>query len=287
MFKYKIYIHSKKMFDSPQVTYLSRYHIHFTWNKPDKLVEKFTIKMKNIQTNKTYTLVENEKLKDMFEKTFTNPLPTGTYHVTFKTASNEEDMQFVLPAMGKIATGGSCFLVDGKDFGYKKWCIMTNHHVIGHTKNKELIVTFDKIHFRLRYRYFKTHTNANQGLDYTLVGLTDEQMDELKEADIYPNPIDFDSEFKGNACILIHTPHFVHCRLLYTPCKVVKRTPTRVKYEYLGDTTSAGGSSGSPVFAMNNKHEIAVQGLHKANGVCIKMKVIKEDMMTNNKNKKK
>lgn len=274
------------MFESPGISFATRHQIHLTWKKPDNKPEKFTIKMKylDLESTPTFTLTSKKMLLNELYKTFEQPLPTGNYHITFKTATDEHEMTFVLPAMGRVSKGGSCFLIDGKDFGYDKWCIMTNHHVIGDTKNKEIRVMFDEVHLRLRYWYFKTHTNQNQGLDYTIVGLTKEQMNMLKEANIYPNKLDFNSEFKHNGCMLIHKPNSVHCRVLYTPCKVVKRTPTRVRYEYLGEST-AGGSSGSPVFAMNSNKEIAIQGIHKAKGVCIKMKSIKEDMMMTNKKK--
>jgi len=284
VFKYKYHQDSKTMFESPGISFATRHQIHFTWKKPDNKPEKFTIKMKylDLESTPTFILTNKKMLLNELYKTFEQPLPTGNYHITFKTATDEHEMTFVLPAMGRVSKGGSCFLIDGKDFGYDKWCIMTNHHVISNTKNKEIRVMFDEVHLRLRYWYFKTHTNQNQGLDYTIVGLTKEQMNMLKEANIYPNKLDFNSEFKHNGCMLIHKPNSVHCRVLHTPCKVVKRTPTRVRYEYLGEST-AGGSSGSPVFAMNSNKEIAIQGLHKAKGVCIKMKSIKEDMMINKK----
>ena len=123
------------MFDSPTISFATRHQIHFKWDKSDNKPEKFTIKMKYLDMNNTpiFILAKKKLLLDEFHTSFDQPLPTGNYHVTFKTATDEHEMAFVLPAMGRVSKGGSCFLIDGKDFGYDKWCIMTNHHVIGDT----------------------------------------------------------------------------------------------------------------------------------------------------------
>lgn len=80
--------------------------------------------------------------------------------------------------------------------------------------------------------------------------------------------------------MLIHKPIY-NTRFVYTISKVTSITKTRTKYDYLGPT-SAGGSSGSPLFAQAKEtRTIGIYGLHKAKNTCINMSAIIQQLNNN------
>jgi len=191
-------------------------------------------------------------------------------------------MNIVLPAIGALSTGGTCFLINGSLFNKKDmWCVLTNHHALRNpTIASQIKVLFnDVLISNLRPDIFwKTHTNeGTTGLDYSCIAIDDTTKQNLINLQITPNEIGKSPKECYNHLMLIHRPAYANM-FLHTLCKITEHKSVKTKYDYLG-ITSGGGSSGSPIFGVNRRtKEISVCGLHKAKGTCVDIDNVINDL---------
>ena len=235
-----------------------------------------------------------------FEDEFPERFSTGVYHLEVSVRDHTYCTQFtlfrcdsikvVIPTVGAISSGGSCFLIDGALFGINNWCVLTNHHALG-TKSKASTTSVlfnDTCMVYLKPDIFwATHTNQGaNGLDYSCIALDNAAKSDLSALNMFPNRVISNPNECENTLMLIHKPANIN-RFIYTMVHVTKHKKVKTHYEYLGNSTSAG-SSGSPVFGIFKNAPIGeegklvgVCGLHKAKNICVNIRDVLVDIQKN------
>lgn len=242
-----------------------------------------------------------ESQQVFFEDEFPERFPTGIYdlEVTVRdhtyqqkfTVSRCESIKVVIPTVGALSSGGSCFLIDGALFGINNWCVLTNHHALS-TQSKALTTSVlfnDTCMVYLKPDIFwATHTNRGaKGLDYSCIAIDNAAKSDLSALNMFPNRLISNPKECENTLMLIHKPGHIN-RFIYTMVRATKYKEVKTHYEYLGNSTSAG-SSGSPVFgifrnaAIGEEGNIGVCGLHKAKNICVNIRDVLVDIQKNKK----
>lgn len=237
-----------------------------------------------------------------FEEEFPERFPTGVYdlEVTVRdhtyqqkhTVYRSEPIKVVIPTVGALSSGGSCFLIDGALFGIKNWCVLTNHHALNtQSKAATTSVLFnDTCMVYLKPDIFwATHTNQGaNGLDYSCIALDNTAKSDLSALNMFPNRLISNPKECESTLMLVHKPGHIN-RFIYTMVRATKYKQVKTHYEYLGNSTSAGssgssGSSGSPVFGIfrnapiGEEGKIGVCGLHKAKNICVNIRDVLADI---------
>lgn len=254
-----------------KMTYSCDYNIYLYHKETNKCY---------LSLNKTKVFHQNDFAR--FNHTFQSPLPTGVYNISVSNRNSKESMNIVLPAIGALSTGGTCFLINGSLFDKKDmWCVLTNHHALRDpTSASQIKVLFnDVLISNLRPDIFwKTHTNeGTTGLDYSCIAIDDTTKQNLINLQITPNQIGISPKHCYDNLMLVHRPAYANM-FLHTLCKITEYKSVKTKYDYLG-ITSGGGSSGSPIFGIDKTtKKIGVCGLHKAKGTCVNIDNVINDL---------
>lgn len=213
-----------------------------------------------------------------FEFKFPERLKTGIYNLVVSNDGSFELIKVIVPSVGILSGGGSCFIAEAKSLGIQDkenmWCVMTNHHALPtYEMASQTQVCFNGVHIaHLRPDLFwKTFTNQGAyGLDYSCIAIDEETKQILSNYLIYPNEI-INEPLKecSNELMLIHRPARLPS-FVYTLCKPLEYKKVKTTYEYLGGPITSAGSSGSPLFGILNKR-IGICGLHKGKNLCVNM----------------
>ena len=234
-----------------------------------------------------------------FEEEFPERFPTGIYDLevsvrdhTYQqkhTVSRSEPIKVVIPTVGALSSGGSCFLIDGALFGIDNWCVLTNHHALStQSKASTTLVLFnDTCMVKLKPDIFwATHTNQGaNGLDYSCIAIDNLAKSDLSALNMFPNRLISNPKECKRILMLIHKPSQIN-QFIFTMVRVTKYKEVKTHYAYLGNSTSAG-SSGSPVFGIfrnaviGEEGKIGVCGLHKAKHICVNIRDVLTDIKKN------
>lgn len=222
-------------------------------------------------------------------ETFPESLPTGTYDLDVSVEHFTTSIKVVVPTVGALSSGASSFLIDGSLFGVDHWCVLTNHHALN-TKtqaSKTNVLFNDVCMVSLKPDLFwATHTNQGaNGLDYTCVAVDHIAKANLTALKMFPNRLVGNPKECHSTLMLIHKPAHIN-KFMYTVSSVKKHEKVKTKYDYLGNSTTAAGSSGSPVFGIFNNSPpigfennlVGICGLHKAKNTCVNIRDILEDL---------
>ena len=242
-----------------------------------------------------------ESQQVFFEDEFPERFSTGVYQLEVSvrdhtnqqhwTVSRCEPIKVVIPTVGALSSGGSCFLIDGALFGINNWCVLTNHHALNtQSKASTTSVLFNNTCMVCLKPdiFWATHSNQGAtGLDYSCIAIDNMARSDLSALNMFPNQLISNPKECENTLMLIHKPCHIN-RFIYTMVRVTKYKQVKTHYEYLGNSTSAG-SSGSPVFGVfrnapiGEEGKIGVCGLHKAKNICVNIRDVLTDIRKNNR----
>jgi hypothetical protein len=207
---------------------------------------------------------------------------TGHYVICVKTNTKSYNINFVVPAICRLSTGGCGFLISGYQIGIDKPFLLTANHCVpnkrctGNVKAHfgNVLVSLDSASFWKHSERYK-----NGGIDYSCIGLSDESSKKLGDAGIYPHELSTDSFLYNDLAFLTHINNLHGNQVLRTSCNIVRRDSHCARYQYVDSFPSSyGGSSGSPVFGFNMNNKLTVQGIHIGHGKCTLAGSILADM---------
>lgn len=190
----------------------------------------------------------------------------------------------MLHGLGMLSFGPMCFVVNNRRIGLncEGVSIMTCHHAL----NDPRVASTTSVGFFNNTKVIKlrpdilwlTSTNKDNGLDYTVIGLSSEDQRGIYEAGLGHYDIIHDNSnlTVHSKCYLAHKPYSSPA-LLYSTCDVASIEGDFIRYVYL-DHPSSGGSSGAPLFFSRDKIEFKVMGLHKAYGKSVSILSIIADI---------
>ena len=196
---------------------------------------------------------------------------TGTFVIRIVGPAYDERVFSIVPAICRMSSGGCGTLVKCSSVCAQPFVVTACHCISSTDHAKSTIAYFENasIHLSPKHMFVKSERYCNGGIDVSCIGVTPEDLKKLKAQRIVPHEISNTIISPCNHGLLLHFKAEQPLMFHRTICKYKDKN----HYDYIYGVRSGPGSSGAPVFHIENN--IGVYGaLHIGQNKCTPSKEI-------------